>query len=149
MAEQQPPGPLGRVSSSGPRSVPEIREAIALFESWEAGITDPAAAGRFAEAVQLLDDYLDVEPDSPHRRFVQNLKVSNTRRLLQLLKQVDKSDVSSWMEYVHAVALVLGEEAAALMTQHPELKKDFDAFIAVWGSQYVEALKKAGRSTSG
>jgi hypothetical protein len=45
--------------------------------------------------------------------------------------------------------LVLGEEAEALMTQHAELKKDFDAFIAVWGSQYVEALKKAGRSTSG
>jgi len=80
---------------------------------------------------------------------VQNLKVSNTRRLLQLLKQVDKSDVSSWMEYVHAVALVLREEAEALMTQHPELKKDFDAFIAVWGSQYVEALKKAGHRTSG
>lgn len=144
MAERQAPGPLG-----GPRSVPEIREAIALFEKWEAGITDPAAAARFAEAVQLLEDYLEVEPESPHKRFVQNLKVANTRRLLQLLKQVDASDVSSWMEYVHAVALALGEEAEALMTRHPELKKDFDAFVAVWGSQYLEALKKAGHRTSG
>jgi hypothetical protein len=67
-------------STTDPRNVPEIREAIALFEKWEAGITDPAAAGRFAEAIQLLDEYRESEPDSPHKAFVQNLKVSNARR---------------------------------------------------------------------
>jgi len=130
---------------SGPRSVPEIREAIGLFERWEAGITHPAAAGWFAEAVQLLDDYLDAEPDSPHKRFVQNLKVSNTRRLLRLLSQVDKNDLSSWMEYVHVLALVLGDEAEALMITYPELRAEFGAFIAVWGKEYVDALQNAAR----
>src|SRR5688572_7596224 len=51
------------------RSVPEIRAAIALFEAWEASINEVNAAKRFGEAMQLLDDYLESEPDSPHRQF--------------------------------------------------------------------------------
>lgn len=123
---------------------PEIREAIALFESWEAGIRDPVAATRFADAVALLDDYLQAEPDSPHAGFVRNLKAANTRRLLQLLQQVDRSDLSSWMEYVHVLALVLADGVEALVSTQPELKAELDAFIAVWGKEYVEALRTAG-----
>jgi len=135
------------MADTSPRSVPEILEAITFFEKWEAAISDPAAAARFAEAVQLLDDYLESEPDSPHRTFVQNLKVSNTRRLLQLLKQVDKNDVSSWMEYVNVVFLVLKDEADSLLASNSELKEDFDAFVSVWGSEYIEALQEAVRRT--
>lgn len=64
------------------RDVPEIREAIALFESWEKSINDSAAARRFTEAVQLLDDYLEAEPETPYRELIRNLKTSNTRSLL-------------------------------------------------------------------
>lgn len=131
------------MTETNPRSVPEIREAIRLFEAWEANVVDPTAAGRFAEAVQILDDYLEAEPDNPHEAFVRNLKVSNTRRLLQLLKRVDKNDVSSWMEYIHAVLLTLKDEAAAITAQNPDLKEDFDAFVSVWGKEYVEALEQA------
>src|SRR5687767_13914779 len=113
---------------SSPRAVPEMREAITLFEKWEAAVTDPAAAGRFVEAVQLLNDYVDSEPDSPHTTFVQNLKVSNTRRLLQLLSRVNKNDPFSWMEYVSVVFLTLKDEAEALMASNSELKQDFEAF---------------------
>jgi hypothetical protein len=131
------------MAETNPRSILEIREAISLFEAWEANVADPAAAGRFAEAVQILDDYLEAEPESPHNVFVRNLKVSNTRRLLQLLKRVDKNDVSSWMEYIHAVLLALKDEAETAMARNPELKEDFDAFVSVWGKEYVEALKQA------
>jgi hypothetical protein len=126
-----------------PRDVPEIRDAITLFEQWEAAITDPAAAGRFVEAVQLLNDYLDSEPESPHRVFVQNLKMSNTRRLLQLLSRVDKNDVFSCMEYVNVVFLALKDEAEALMASNADLKQDFEAFASVWRSEYLEALQDA------
>ena len=59
--------------SEDPRSVPEIREASALFETWERNPRNPGAAQRFGEAVQMLDDYLECEPDSPHRPFIENL----------------------------------------------------------------------------
>ena len=78
------------------REVPEIREAIALFESWEKSINDYHCARRFTEAVQLLDDYLEAEPETPYRDFIRNLKTSNTRRLLQHLARVDRKDFAIW-----------------------------------------------------
>ena len=58
------------MAEGDPRSVPEIQEAVTLFETWEASVASPAAASRFAEAVQILDDYLESEPNSPHKACV-------------------------------------------------------------------------------
>ena len=46
------------------------------------------------------------------------------------------------MEYVSVVFLVLKDEAEALMAAHPEVKEDLDAFLAVWGKEYAEALQE-------
>lgn len=114
------------------REVPEIRQAIALFESWEKSINDCAAARRFTEAVQLLDDYLEAEPQTPYREFIQNLKTSNTRSLLRHLARVDKKDFAIWVEYALLVLSMVDKEAASVMATQPELKKDSDAFLGVW-----------------
>ena len=114
------------------RNVPEIREAIALFESWEKSINDYDSARRFTEAVQLLDDYLEAEPETPYRELIGNLKISNTRRLLQHLARVDRKDFALWVEYALLVLSLVEKEAASVMATQPELKKDFDAFLGVW-----------------
>ena len=114
------------------RNVPEIREAIALFESWEKSINDYDSARRFTEAVQLLDDYLEAEPETPYRELIRNLKISNTRRLLQHLARVDRKDFALWVEYALLVLSLVEKEAASVMATQPELKKDFDAFLGVW-----------------
>jgi hypothetical protein len=128
-------------SAPNPRSVPEIREAVALFERWEADINDPAAAKRFTEAVELLDDYLECEPETPHGHFVRNLKVSNVRSLLKRLSQVDKKDLAIWIDYAFAVVSLVGKEAGSLMAANTALKQDFDAFLKVWGAEVKEALE--------
>jgi hypothetical protein len=128
--------------AAGPRSIPEIREAITLFESWERSVNDQAAAKRFTEAVQLLDDYLEAEPDTPYKAFIQNLRVSNTRRLLQQLARVDKKDFSTWLEYALAVLSVVDKEVEAVMATQPELKKDYDAFLDVWKDVLLKALQR-------
>jgi len=114
------------------RNVPEIREAIALFESWEKSINDYDSARRFTEAVQLLDDYLEAEPETPYRELIRNLKISNTRRLLQHLARVDRKDFALWVEYALLVLSLVEKEAASVMAAQPELKKDFEAFLGVW-----------------
>ena len=124
------------------RAVPEIREAIALFEAWEASIDDLGAAKGFTEAVQILDDFLECDPDSPHRTFVQNLKIANTRRLLQQLSKVDKKDFSLWLEYAVSVTAVVSNEAESVMNAHPELKADFASFLKLWGSAVTDALQR-------
>jgi hypothetical protein len=121
----------------------EIREAIALFEAWERAINDVRAAERFTEALQLLDDYLECEPDSPHKPFIQNLRVSNTRRLLQQLARVEKKDFGLWLEYALVVAGIIDDEVASVMAAQPELRKDVDSFLRVWGDVVAEALKRS------
>jgi hypothetical protein len=125
-----------------PRSVPEIREAIELFEAWEASINDVNAAKRFGEAMQLLDDYLDYEPDSPHRQFIQNLRISNTRRLLQQLAAVDRKDFGLWLEYALAAMALADKEAASVLAANPQLRTDLDSFLKVWGDSVNQALHR-------
>jgi hypothetical protein len=127
------------------RSVPEIRQAIALFEAWEASINDLSAAKGFAEAVQILDDFLECEPETPHRAFIQNLRISNTRRLLQQLAKVDRKDFSLWLEYAVSAVAAVSNEAESLMNANPDLKKDFDSFLSVWGSAVTDALHRIQR----
>jgi hypothetical protein len=129
-------------ASASPRAVPEIREALALFEAWERSINDVHAAARFTEAVQILDDYLECEPDSPHKGFIQNLRLSNTRRLLQQLTRVDKRDFALWLEYALAVLAAVDNEAQSVIAADPELKKDLDSFKHVWGDALAQALKR-------
>jgi hypothetical protein len=112
-----------------PRSVPEIREASALFEAWEQDVRDAGAAQRFAQAVQMLDDYLEGEPESAHRPFIDNLKLANARRLLRLLGQVDKSDLATWVEYADVLLRLLGKEMQAAIATDASLKGGFDAFL--------------------
>jgi hypothetical protein len=125
-----------------PRSVPEIREAIGLFEAWEKAINDVNAAKRFAEAMQLLDDYLESEPDSPHRQFIRNLRIANTRRLLQQLARVDRRDFGLWLEYALAAMALADKEGAALIAANPQLRTDLDSFLEVWGDSVNQALHR-------
>jgi hypothetical protein len=124
------------------RAVPEIRQAVALFEAWERSINDVHAAGRFTEAVQILDDYLECEPDSPHKAFIHNLRLSNTRRLLQQLARLDKRDFSLWLEYALAVLASVDNEAQSVIAADPGLRKDLDSFKQVWGDALAQALKR-------
>lgn len=129
-------------TSGNPRAVPEIRAAIALFESWERSINELHAAKGFTEAAQILDHYLEAEPDSPHRGFIQNLRLSNTRRLLQQLARVDKKDFSLWLEYALAALAAVENEAQSVMAAHPELRKDLDSFRQLWGEALAQALRR-------
>lgn len=131
--------------SKAAREVPEIREAIALFEAWEASIHDLNAAKGFTEAVQILDDFLESEPHTPHRTFIQNLKIANTRRLLQQLAKLDKADFSLWLEYAVSAVAVVSNEAESLMKANPELAADFASFQKVWGTAVTDALHRIQR----
>ena len=112
-----------------PRCVPEIAEAAALFEAWERSVNDVDAAKRFTEAVELLDDYLSGEPDSPHRPFVQNLKRANTRRLLERLSAVDRRDFGLWVEYAATALGAVKPEVEAILAAKPDLRTRLEAFL--------------------
>ena len=127
---------------TNPRSVPEIRDAAQLLETWEQSVGDVDAARGFSEAVQMLDDYLEAEPGTPHRAFIQNLKLSHTRRLLQQLAQLERRDFGLWLEYAVTALAVVEREAASVLAARPDLKADLDAFQERWGDTVAQALRR-------
>ena len=110
-----------------PRSVPEIGAAVELLEEWEKALADPGAADLFAQALEQLDDYVEAEPDTPHRTFIDNLRRSNLRRLLSQISRVRASDLGNWAGY--SVVLTSRREVGALVGEQPELKAGLDAFV--------------------
>ncbi|SRR6266571_3198678 len=137
-----------------PKAVPEIREAITFLEGYDKGPLTYENAKHFALAIETLDDYLKDDPDSAHAPFVRNLKFSYTRRMLQRLSSVNKADAGLSLEHILFVVHTVKVEAEKLMSDHPELKKDFDALLKVWAEPLARALiadeeREKARSANG
>ena len=117
-----------------PRAVPEIRDGVALLERYESSPLSYESAQDFATAVETLEDYLDENPDSPFRQFIQNIRVSYTRRLLQRLSSVkEKSDGYMSLQHATLVLHTVRTEAEKLRGEYPELGKDLDALVKICG----------------
>ena len=123
-----------------PRSIPEIREAIELLESYEQTQASYADAKEFMLAIETLEDYLTDHPETPHRQFIQNLRFSHTRRMLQRLASVNKADAGASIDHIVMIVHTVKNEAEKLMELYPELRKDFDALISVWADPLARAL---------
>ena len=123
-----------------PQSEPEIKEAISLFQSYERAGASFADARKFKIAVQTLDEYLEENPDSPHWTFIQNLKLSYTRRLMERIASVNKADLEASLEHIVLVAAVVKAEAAKLMSEFPEQKQEWDRLIGTWAETIAHAL---------
>ena len=123
-----------------PREIPEIREAVALLEGYEAAPLSYGSTDEFVLAIETLEDYLSQNPDSPHRQFIQNLRFSYTRRMLQRLSSIDKTDLFVSLEHILLVAHTVKAEAEKLMGEYPDLEKDFNALVKTWGEPLARTL---------
>lgn len=123
-----------------PDSIPEIREAITLFQSYERAGASFEDARKFEIAVQTLDDYLEENPNTPHRVFIQNLKFSYTRRLMERIASVNKTDLETSLKHIVLVAASVKTEAEKIMAQFPEQKREWDLLIGKWAAVIAEAL---------
>lgn len=106
-----------------PRSVPEIGAALELFSRWEKAPDDPGAADLFTRALEQLADCEEQE----HQAFIRNVRLANTRRLLNQLSRVRVSDLANWAGY--SAILQSSGEAQSVIAEQPELKKVLDAFV--------------------
>lgn len=123
-----------------PRSVPEIKEAVELLEKYERGGATYADAKMFKDAIEGLGDYLDENPDSPHREFIQNVRTTYTRRMMQRLSKVNKADLNASLEHIILVVHTVRAEADKLKALFPEMKLAWKALIGEWAEPIARAL---------
>ena len=101
------------------------------MEEFDESLPSVEKIDNFQDGIQLLNDYLADNPDTPHAIFINNIKVRHTRRLLQFLTTIDSSNMLSWFKVIGAL-LEAREELKKLYETHPGLKSDYDRFAAEW-----------------
>ena len=106
-----------------PRTIPEIAEAIDLLKECENAPPLSEDIGRkFLLGIDGLEGHLTKNRDSPHREFIQNVKVAYTRSLLKRLPSLmNKADVRVLGQYIPPV-LRVQKEAGQVMDEYPEVE---------------------------
>lgn len=128
-----------------PKSVPEIRDAIALLEEYENSRLSEDDAKRFACAMEMLHDYLFDEPNTPHKEFIQHLRVTHTHQMMKRISSVNHADAGASIQHIRLVVDTVKGEAEPIMESDPELEKDFLALLRVWAEPIVLELAKKER----
>ena len=68
-----------------PERPDEVKEAVNLLKEFEKSESHTKRTRNFNDGIDLLNDYVEENPDSPHLVFIENIKTSYTRKLLEQL----------------------------------------------------------------
>jgi len=115
-----------------PMDIVEVAEAVEMLEAFDKSLPSVEKIDYFQDGIQLLNDYLADNPETPHATFINNIKARHTRRLLQFLTIIDSSNMLSWFKVIVAL-FEAKEELEKLYASYPGLKSDYDRFVAEWG----------------
>ncbi len=114
-----------------PLEIEEIAEAIEILEAFDKSLPSVERIDSFQEGIQILNQYLVDNPNTPHATFINNKKVAHTRRLLQFLTLIDSSNMGNWLKVTIAL-FEAKDEMEKLTETYPEIKTDYDKFIDEW-----------------
>jgi predicted trehalose synthase len=113
-----------------PRSVPEIRDALAALDQYERSDAEYEDAQAFREALEALADYLEDEPDTPHRAFIVNVRETYLRRMLERLGRLKNADDFTVIAHVVILRETAADEVRALLKAQPALQPAFEQLLA-------------------
>jgi len=83
------------------RDLPEeIRDDIELLEKFDNLQKHEFRAGDYENAIEDLNAYLTENPESPHIIFINNIKLTYTRKLLEQLPKLHDLTFSDWLPYM-------------------------------------------------
>ena len=113
-----------------PRSVPDIRDALAALERYDRSNAEYDDAHAFREALESLADYLEDEPDTPHRAFIANVRETYLRRLIEKLERLKNADDFTVLQHIVILTDAAAAEVQRLLDAHPALRPAVDALLA-------------------
>ena len=113
---------------------PEIEEARALLDAAEKERDPERKLAALEEALDLLDE-------AGEAKIASNLRRSYTRRLIGQLFMLKRADVLTWFDYARLLLLRMEPEVAEVLQSHPDLKRQYDDFLALWPVDAAAALK--------
>lgn len=125
------------------RNMPQdLKEAIEFLKSFEKSNDHSKRTRHFEDAIEIINDHLEANPDTSYNVFIKNLKLTYTRILLEQLPSLSALDIEDWTRYLILLMQTVPNEIEVLMKEHVQLKGAKDAFIAIWIDEMIAILEK-------
>jgi hypothetical protein len=120
----------------------DIEDARNLLEKAEYESDPKFKMIYLTDAIEIIDSYIDdpsIENDTTV--YINNLKVSHTRRLLNQLVSLREIEIEVWLGYMLLLFTKLEDEVKDVTETDLALKKNLDSFKDVWKTELLEAAK--------
>lgn len=118
----------------------EINDAIDLLKNlgklpWS---YHKLRAGDFEQAIEALNDYLSQNPGSPHTNYIENVKLTYTRWLLEQLPKHGSISFSEWLPYMRPLLFKAKKEIDIVIKRFPNLAENYRDFLAMWEDELIK-----------
>ena len=125
------------------RELPEdLKEAVKLFAKSEKESNYFLQTRAFEDALDILNEHLGNYPDSPHESFIENIKLTYTRKFLEELDNLLGADIDTWFGCVHL--LFKGKkQVEANIEKDAQLKRNYKRFMGVHAEEAIKILKQS------
>ena len=117
----------------------ELKEAVRLLKEFEKSDSHTKRTRNFDDAIDLLNNYVEENPNSPDLVFIENIKTSYTRILLEQLNNIKQIEIEDWLNYFTSY-LKVPSEAEKILSENPILKEGFKKFLLIWKEEFVEFI---------
>ena len=119
---------------------PELKEAVNLLARFEKEKDHSLRTRDFEDAIDILNDHLLDEPESPHKSFVEKIKLTYTRKLLEELPNMSGADIEIWFDYVRLFLLKVSKEVETNTEKDAQLRQNYKDFIGIWKDKVIRLL---------
>ena len=121
-----------------PERPDEVKEAVNLLKEFEKSESHTKRTRNFNDGIDLLNDYVEENPDSPHLVFIENIKTSYTRKLLEQLNNIKQIEIVDWVYYWALLLLKINSEVTKIVSEKPVLKEELENFLSIYREEILQ-----------
>jgi hypothetical protein len=112
------------------RELPEdIKEAVDLLKKSEKWTNNILRINAFEDAIDILNDHISVETAYPHKAFIENIKISYTRKFLEGLSDLVSMEKDwSALHYLHLFTGKVPKEVKVIIEKDAQLRINYEKF---------------------
>jgi len=83
----------------------------------------------FEEALNILDSYISDYPETPHKTFIETIKLTYTKKLLEGLSSIREPDIDIFFRYFEIFGRKVAKEFKANCEKFPNLKEEYNSYL--------------------
>lgn len=110
---------------------PDLLEAKSLFEMSLDQTEHWKRLAYFEDALDAIEDFLSDFPETPYNNFIDNIRLTYTKKLIDGLSSIRESDidVKLFIKYLTTIEHKMSREFQVICKNHPELEEEYKSYL--------------------